>query len=209
MPEPRPHFRTRPVSWGQLFSTTGQKRYFPSYKTRLSIEEKGHKREYSKSATTTGRYIKHCNFLRKHGESINVFADIGCAISAGAPTTIEAREALGKNARVLAVDVFNSSAEIEEILGREGIEIRKHDIVREPLPFQCDAIGFRNVAQWMDHSDRRRALFNVWKSLKVGGFLLGALEGRDFHVGVPKGSAEGNEFALRKTARGWEEIILD
>ena len=117
----------------------------------------------------------HTQFLSKHADEIRVFADVGCSFPKGAPTTIDAKEALGKEAEVYAIDHFAPEPEKWAEMEKAGLKVKSHEITREPLPFQCDAIRFANVSYYMTQSDRRRALVNIWKSLKNGGYLLGAV----------------------------------
>lgn len=200
-----PKLKTEPISWKQLFS--GKRRgeaFFHSAERHLTLVEKRDGLLRSHDLTEPRGYPEHNNFLRNHRGNINTFADIGCDVAFGAPTTVEARNALGEKAKVYAIDAVAPSVRTQGKTERQGLQIKLHNIVKGPLPFQCDAIGFRNVAQWMSQSDRRRALVNIWDSLKSGGFLLGGTAGRKYKKGKRN---EG--FILRKTARGWEEIILD
>jgi SAM-dependent methyltransferase len=155
--------------------------------------------EARKPGTWSGRYLLHTNFLQSNRAQIKTFVDIDCGIMAGAPTTVDAKKALGKKTRVVATDIIGPTEATARGIKSEGIEFLMHDISAEPLPIQCDAARFANSAQWKTQADRRRALLNIWRSTKEGGFLLGATaDGRGDH-----------QFVLRKTARGWEEILLE
>jgi len=150
-----------------------------------------------------GRYPKHNYFLRRHRGQIRVFADIGCSFAAGSPTTIDAKKALGKKTEVYAVDVQDIEKlkpEAKTVLEKKNIILLVHSISEEPLPFKCDAIRFANVSYYMTQSDRRRALVNIWKSLKRGGYLLGA------HVTKIMSSEESTQFVLRKVGHGFEMV---
>jgi len=197
--------KTEPISWKQLFSKKRKgETLFWSAERHLTPVKKRKRLLQSHNITAPKRYPEHNNFLQRHRSHINVFADIGCGAVVGAPTTIEAKTALGKKPKVYAVDVLAPGVKTQEKMEREGLQLKLHNIVKEPLPFQCDVIGFRNVAEWMSQSDRRRALANIWNSLKVGGFLFGGTAGRRY-----KNGKRNEGFILRKTARGWEEVALD
>jgi SAM-dependent methyltransferase len=188
-----------PVCWKDVFSKEGYRHYFNTKMKKQSPEERHSAIRASRSVSHFGRYHKHQLFLTDNNSQIKVFADIGCGIGAGAPTTLDAKRALGEGARVFAVDAWPAKPEIERILKRKGVEFvffenRGEEPLSERLGVQCDAIRMANVSQWMSQSERRRALVNIWNCLKPGGFLLGASTER--------------EFVLRKTARGWEEILL-
>lgn len=141
------------------------------------------------------RFPTHNNFLKKQRNEIKVFADIGCALSEGAPTTIEAKKALGEKSTVLAVDLEENFSRIAaNALEKKGITAIKQSISEKPLKQKCDAIRFANVAIWMTESERRRAILNIWKSLREGGYLLGATV-------APK-----SIFILKKTRKGFELV---
>ena len=171
---------------------TTRKLFFPSNeKIRLKFSIK--RGQFSEQ----DRYQGHDKFLRQNKHKIGVFADIGCCFAFGAPTTLDARKALGNNAEIYGTDIANlPNKKMWKKYVERGINPLKHNIAKSPLPFRCDAIRFANVSQHMSQSDRRRAIFNIWKSLKIGGFLLGATD----YMRVE------HEFILRKTASGFEEI---
>ncbi|MFA5931248.1 MAG: class I SAM-dependent methyltransferase [archaeon] len=124
----------------------------------------------NKGFTWSGRYNVLTGFLNLYKNKIKVFADIGAGNIGGAPTTIDAKKVLNPGTKVYAVDRNLS----EENLKRDGIKELKHRITISPLPFQCDAIRFANVAQYMAEEDFVKALDNIWHSLKPHGFLLSA-----------------------------------
>lgn len=131
----------------------------------------------------------HNEFLKRYHAGIKTFADIGCSLPSGAPTTIDAREALPRKSRVIAVDVVGDPE--NPGLKRRGIKVLMHSIVKAPLSRKVDAIRFANVAGYLTQSERRRALLNIFKSLKNGGFLLGTHE-------IYKKSDRGFEIIARK-----------
>jgi len=144
--------------------------------------------------TSKGKYKQHNRFLAKHKNEINVFADVGCALKAGAPTTWDAKKVLGKRATVYAIDLKIDLGPKEMIeWTRKGVIPVKHSISEKPLPQKCDAIRFANVSFYMTQSDRRKSLVNIWKSLNEGGYLLGA-------------TYEHSPFVLKKTSRSFELI---
>jgi hypothetical protein len=125
---------------------------------------------WNRTVTYAGRYPLTNKFLQKHKNSIRVFADVGAANLVGAPTTIDAKKALGKEAQVFAVDKILS----QEDLGVKGVNQLKHNINKGPLPILCDAIRLANVSQYMTKEELENALNNIWKSLNPHGFLLSA-----------------------------------
>ncbi len=144
------------------------------------------------------KFPAHNMFLTQKSRSIKVFADIGCAFSAGAPRTIDAKNALGKKSCVYAVDIQSLEAKTKKDLENGGIKPLIHSIAEKPLPFECDAIRFANVSFLMTQSDRRRAIVNIWHSLRENGYLLGE---------IPKfGKGKNVEFVLRKKGRGFELV---
>ena len=70
------------------------------------------------------RYPWQVPFLRRHRDKIGVFADVGAANSIGAPTAFAAKQVLGDNSRVYAVDIskFNlqSAKAVVEIANSIG-----------------------------------------------------------------------------------------
>ena len=133
-----------------------------------------------------GRIPWHNEFLETHGSDIKTFADIGCALPLGGPLTVEARNVLPLESRVIAVDVVGDFQNPE--LKKENIEILDHSIVRKPLPEKVDAIRFTFVTPHLTKSDRRRALVNIHESLNDNGLLL------------------DHSTVFRKTSRGFEII---
>ncbi len=146
------HFRTG------LFSRRSQTAVERGERVRLSQD------------SSRGKLPWHNEFLRKHGGSISTFADVGCALPLGAPTTLEARKALPKKTRVLAVDVVGDFKDPR--LAKSGLELVDHSIVDAPLPEPADVIRFANVSFYLSPSERRRVLLNIHKSLNEGGLLL-------------------------------------
>jgi SAM-dependent methyltransferase len=119
--------------------------------------------------TSAGRYPWHDEFFENHGNEIRVFADVGCGLSRGAPTTLDARRLL-PNSRILATDVegdFNSQA-----LKDHNVGVIEHSIVDGPLPVKADVIRFANVACYLSPSERDRAIRNLHRSLRRGGLLM-------------------------------------
>lgn len=150
------------------------------------------KRNYRLAAsldTSRYRYPLHKKFLRANRAGIKVFYDIGAANFLGAPTTIDAKHALGKHSAVVAVDLIKAQKRERKKIKRARVSELLHAITLKPLPVQCDAIRFANVSQYMKRGDVIRALNNIWQSLKPGGYLLGA---------VALGSFTDREFVLQK-----------
>ncbi|MFH0715053.1 MAG: hypothetical protein V1847_04935, partial [Candidatus Diapherotrites archaeon] len=74
---------------------------------------------------------------------------------------------------------------------------------------ECDAIRFANVSEYMSQSERRKALYNIWKSLKLGGYLLGAsLRYSKKEFSGIGGNWRDYQFILIKTKKGFEKIIM-
>ena len=147
------------------------------------------------SFSYSGRFPAHTDFLRIHASEIKKFADVGAGSFQGAPTTFDVAEALPK-ASVFAVDIHNPT------FGALDPSVRPllHAISRKPLPSagSWDAIRLANVTQHMSQSDRRRAVVNIWHSLRDGGYLLGAFS--------------AHKFVLKKVSapkRGWVEVPLE
>lgn len=148
--------------------------------------------------TFRGKHSWHNTFFRDNSSEIRSFADVGCGLLEGAPTTVEIREVLPENAKVMAVDIRDEpeSKEIGDIvmdavtknLGNKGVDVLEHSIVEEPLPHQVDAIRFALVSYLLTGKERQMAIVNIHKSLKPGGFLLSHMR------------------AYRKTKGGFEEI---
>ncbi len=118
----------------------------------------------------------------------------------GAPTSFDAKHALGANSRVVAVDILKfNEAEAKKNLLEHKMPLKTGDVEpllfslsRKPLPFKCDAIRLATVTNYMSDSERRRALVNAWKSLRPNGYLLGA--------------QIRQQFVLQKTPRGFRMI---
>jgi len=133
-------------------------------------------------------------FLQKHANQIKRFADVGPGVIRGAPTTFDAAKVL-PNSEVFAVDIHNFPKDIE--VGR--VKHLLHAISKKqlPNPGTWDAIRFANVSMHMSQSDRRRAIVNIWHSLRDGGYLLGAYTSE-------------YQFVLKKVTspkRGWIEVL--
>ena len=124
--------------------------------------------------TAANRYPFHDTFLRKNASQIKVFADVGASFLLGAPTTIDAKKALGPNSTVYATDIRHISGQEKAKLEKEGIATLTHSIVKSPLPYVCDAIRLANVSIHLQPKERREALKNCWKSLREHGYLIGA-----------------------------------
>ncbi|GEM_PF-4661020 len=206
------NFRTRKISFKTLFSHEKHIenwRYFNSRHNKISEIGRSHVPYRVKSTHDSyrGRYPLHTKFLRGIG-NIKSFADIGCATLVGAPTTVDAKKALGKKARVYAVDLVNFPPRKKP----KGVIPVIHSIVEKPLPFKVDAIRFANVTHYLSQSERRMAIANIWKSLNENGYLLGStiyaakieLENSQQRTYTDK----EHEFILRKTENGFEEIII-
>jgi len=139
-----------------------------------------HFRETSQFAQNTykGRYPKHNQFLKVNRDKIRVFVDVGCSIKNGAPTTIEAREALGKKARCFATDIFDDPPkEARREFRKRNICYANHDISKIPFlvdgkEHSVDCMRVANVSFYLSQSQRRRALINILRSIKPGGFLI-------------------------------------
>jgi len=176
------HERPTHVPIAELFN----KEHFPNKRGR-SLRREGMEPVFEAVARLShrGRYIWHNTFLRDEGHRISTFADVGCGLPNGAPTTFEAREVLPEDTKVLAVDVtgdFN-----DPIFGENNIETLEHSIVEAPLPEQVDAIRFAMVSRHLNSRERLRAIVNIHKSLKPGGFLLGF---RRIYIKTKKGFSE-------------------
>ena len=172
-------------------------KYFPSGGiSRATAHGVRRTRVIQSQWTSPRRYPAHLEFLEKHRQEIRAFADIGPGNFVGAPTTYEAKAALGPGSVVHAVDVKKLNTGIAAIFaGDNNLKVDDitpllHSISRKPLPLQCDAIRLANVTNWISKAERDNALQNVWKSLRLGGYLLGAYAGR--------------EFVFRKTSEGFE-----
>ncbi|VVB75762.1 Uncharacterised protein [uncultured archaeon] len=144
----------------------------------------------AKQISSSRRFPTLDKFLRKHKSQIKVFAEVGAANGKGAPMAFDARNALGRSAKVFAVDVVKMP---NLYLNQRRVTPVLHAISRKPLPFKCDAIRLTNVTMYMSESDVRRSIVNIWKSLNEGGFLLG--------------SNINKLFILRKTSTGFEEVL--
>lgn len=191
--------KTRSVSFNELFK---DKHFFFTAIRKKKKAKKGSLLSlgsYPRSSpyTYSGRYPNHSFFLKKNRAIIKVFSDIGCSLSKGAPTTVDAKNALGENSKVYGVDITKVDQRLSSELPKKGVTPLKHSITNSPLPFECDAIRFANVSGYMTQSDRRKSIVNIWKSLKKGGFLLGATI-------LP--NLKEHEFILRKTEKGFELI---
>jgi len=144
----------------------------------------------AKQISSAHRFPRLDNFLRKHKSQIKVFAEVGAANGKGAPMAFDARTALGRSAKVFAVDVVKMPE--EHLRGQKVIPVL-HAISKRPLPFKCDAIRLTNVTMYMSEGDMKRSIRNIWRSLNDGGFLLG--------------SNINKLFILRKTGTGFEEVL--
>ncbi|MEK6958239.1 MAG: hypothetical protein AABW99_04665 [archaeon] len=204
----------RTITFRELFKNDKSSRPFFPTSIRVSLPRKSAQKQETRvvkrsrlfqgSASHRGRLPFHVTFLKQKREEIKVFADLGCALELGAPTTVDARKALGNDAKVYAIDTYD--VEFEDGKLRDNLLKKftplKHSISTSPLPFQCDAIRFANVSYYMSESDRRRAVYNIWKSLRAGGFLLGSTQ--YFEGGKPV----EHQFILKKTERGFVEVAF-
>jgi SAM-dependent methyltransferase len=161
---------------GKLFSSSlvdGKRAIFEHAQAKASFIRASARR--NRGFTWEGRYPALNNFLAKNKNKIKVFADVGAANIAGAPTTVEAKEILGKDAKVYAVDrILAKSPEARKNLASAEVTQLRHRIIEARLPFQCDAIRLANVSQYMHEEEFVKALDNIWQSLKPHGFLLSA-----------------------------------
>ncbi|VVB98933.1 Uncharacterised protein [uncultured archaeon] len=109
----------------------------------------------------------------------------------GAPTTFEAKLALGRDSKVYAVDVLKFKPMKDNAYGKsEGVSfLRKNAlkpsditpvllaISRRPLTYNCtvpvcDAIRFAHSSEYMTPRQSLASLRNISASLKVGGYLF-------------------------------------
>ncbi len=155
------------ISWKNLIHPKGI--YFPPW------VKSAHHSHIPSQYSAPGRYPSHDKFLRENASQIKVFADVGASFLLGAPTTIDAKKALGPNSKVYATDIKLISADGKAKLEKEGVTALTHSIVQSPLPYLCDAIRLANVSMHLQPKDRRQALRNCWKSLREGGYLMGAI----------------------------------
>ena len=90
----------------------------------------------------------------------------------GAPTTREIKVILPESSKVYAVDVVGNQR-VVSMLQKEGIEVLyPYSIIERPLPEKVDIIRFTNVARYLSPADAEKAMINIDKSLKLGGYLL-------------------------------------
>ena len=141
---------------------TAGKKFFKSFQ-ELGIIPMPEHRSLTSNEGTAGEN----KFLRDIREKVHSFADIGCALAKGAPTTVFAKSILGDKVEVLAVDIEGNFSNPE--LRKIGIEPVKHNIVRAPLKKKVDVIRFSGVSVHMSAKERDRALKNIFQSLKWGG----------------------------------------
>ncbi|VVC00266.1 Uncharacterised protein [uncultured archaeon] len=176
--------RTQPISIESLLDS---QIYFHSELKTRSPSPPGHRTSFVYKA----RFRLHEKFLSKYRGGIKVFADIGCALAQGAPSTTEAGKALGPDAKIYAVDVFPLPSNMEP----KGFIPVVHSISESRLPFnfQCDAIRLANVARHMTRHQNMNALRNIHESLREGGFLLGA--------------THDHEFILQKSGEGFQLVV--
>jgi SAM-dependent methyltransferase len=160
---------------------------------------------YKKDFTYRGRYPNHNRFLEQNKNKIRVFADIGAGVAGGAPTTIEAKECLGEDAHVWAIDIYEPKEYIH------GVNFLNHRMQNAPLKFQCDAIRLANVSHYLTRQELTRTLDNIWRSLRPGGFLLGA---NDYTAsGADLFAHKAHEFVLVKVRKtkanphGFRELV--
>jgi len=135
---------------------------------RLKHKKIGHK-------TYRGRYPWHNNFFHSDycQKTITSFADIGCAATNGAPLTFEAREILPSNVQVFGVELpvfFNpKTAEMMKSVNIHPIALSISDV---PLPKPVDVIRFSHVSYYMSEYEFKKAMGNIYGSLKDDGYLL-------------------------------------
>ncbi len=130
--------------------------------------------------TRAHRFDGSNEFLQENKSKIKTFADIGPANSLGAVSTYETRLVLEEGASVYAVDIvkFNKEKAAQNSVVRSGklridsVKPLLHAISAKPLPCQCDAIRVGNVFGWMSAEDIVRSINNIWKSLRLNGFLI-------------------------------------
>lgn len=136
--------------------------------------------------TDTQRNIWHNAFLSVHGPELKSFADVGCALPKGAPSTLEAREYLPKRVKVFAVDI--AGEEHFSKIEAQNVQPLIHSIVEKPLPKKVDAVRFAWVSMHLNERQTMNALANIYESLNMGGYLLDA------------------KFILKKTETGFTLI---
>lgn len=74
---------------------------------------------------------------------------------------------VGKDGSVVVTDIDTGLVDV----AAENIEVRRHDIARDPLPERTfDLVHARLVL--LHVPERRRALHNIWRALKPGGWLV-------------------------------------
>jgi len=130
-------------------------------------------RQLISQKTHHNRFPWHNVFFRKMRHKIESFADVGCAMLRKAPLTVEAREILPPETEVYAVDLF-ISGEGRPPSFRDGKEIKVwvQSIVDAPLPKQVDVIRFTRVSLHLNRTEFKRAMANIFRSLKPGGYLM-------------------------------------
>ncbi len=199
MPAPKVPSVNGEMNWGR--GSRGLASYFLSgAKTKNERRTMTLRRVVHTVYSAPKRLSEHDAFLREHRAEIKVFADIGAANSIGAPTSFDAKHALGADSRVVAIDImkFNADAAKKNLAGHKmplkqgDVEPMFHSLSRKPLPFKCDALRLATVTNYMTESERRRTLVNAWKSLRPGGYLLGA--------------QIRQQFVLQKTKRGFRMV---
>lgn len=230
--------RARPISFNELLKN---QRYFCSF---ISKVHSSGGLPYAKrqvitappSFTYSERYPRHDKFLNEHREKIRIFADVGCGIVKGAPTTIDAKKALGNESKVYAVD-FTDNPKMSDLSTTPPAAILKKWLKTED---RGTRERLKRIIR-VEASDLRKAR----KAIKEGGIIpkkhlisqaplpfqcdairfanvsmhMSHSERRNALLNIwnslkPGGFLLGStvvpegesEFILRKTARGFEEI---
>ena len=104
------------------------------------------------------------------------YVDVGCAVQAGAPGLVKAREMFDEkelNVRMHGTDITIPSNELATALREtHRIALYQSDVVQRKLPSEYDCILLANVHRHLSQSEQNAMLHNLGVSLKQRGLLF-------------------------------------
>jgi len=124
----------------------------------------------SRHYTMTNRFIKIDVWLKKSGNKIDSYLDVGCGMMRGAPTTVKTKEIFGKDVRVVGTDIYPALAGFTR---RTGVEFKQHDMTQTALQEgEFDVVRIGNVVGYLTKEKNRKLIENCIGNLANNGLLI-------------------------------------